>query len=69
MKITKLVNNWLLIAIIINEFKQLTKLVEVFDFMFLDRGSTPLSSTKNMVKKSSYLTAFLNSKIFLINLI
>ena len=46
MKITKLVNDWLLIAIIINEFKQLTKLVEVFDFMFLDRGSTPLSSTK-----------------------
>jgi len=45
MKITKLVNDWLLIAIIINEFKQLTKLVEVFDFMFLDRGSTPLSST------------------------
>lgn len=58
MKITKLVNDWLLIAIIINKFKQLTKLVEVFDFMFLDRGSTPLSSTKNMFLKPLYVKWF-----------
>jgi len=45
MKITKLVSDWLLISIITNEFNKLTKLVEVSEVIFSDRGSIPLSST------------------------
>jgi len=47
MKITKLVSDWLLISIITNEFNKLTKLVEVSEVIFSDRGSIPLSSTNN----------------------
>lgn len=46
MNFTKLVNDWLLISIITDELNKLTKLVEVSEIIFSDRGSSPLSSTK-----------------------